>query len=144
VSDDLGGSVLVDVQVHDEGEWTIVSIVGELDLAVAPRVRHAVAEMLGTNRTERPQVILDLGSVHFVDSSGLGVALGILRRVRQAGGTMRAVVIEPQVVALFELLDLDTVFDLRPSLAEALADPVLAAPSSAIGTEVGPGGGSGG
>ena len=120
--------MLVDVQVHHEGEWTVVSVVGELDLAVAPRLRHAVAEALGPGRplASVPQVVLDLGSVHFVDSTGLGIVLGVLRRVRQAGGALRVVVIEPQVVGLFELLDLDRILALRPTLDDALAPPVSA------------------
>jgi anti-sigma B factor antagonist len=123
--------VLVDVQVHDEAGWTVISIVGELDLAVAPRVRHAAVEALGPARRRAgpPQVILDLGSVHFLDSTGVGTVFGVLRRVRQAGGALRVVVAEPQVLALVELLSLDAVLDIRPSLADALAAPVLAAPT---------------
>jgi anti-sigma B factor antagonist len=132
------GSVLVDVQVHEEGGWTIVSVVGELDLAVAPRVRQVVVAALDPGRGV-PQVVLDLGSVHFVDSSGLGVVLGVLRRVRQAGGTLRVVAVESQVVGLFELLGLDTIIDIRPSVDDATSDPVVAAP-----TTLGSGGASGG
>lgn len=123
--------MLVDVQVHDEGGWTIVTVVGELDLAVAPRVRQSVAGALGPTRPRggAPRVVLDLGSVHFIDSSGLGVVLGVLRRVRQAGGALRVVVVERQVTELFELLGLDAIVELRGSVAEAIADPVLAAPA---------------
>ena len=117
--------MLVDVQVRDEGDWTVVAVVGELDLALAPRVRHAVVEALGPARFRSgpPQVVLDLEAVHFIDSSGLGLVLGVLRRVRQAGGTLRVVVVEPQVTGLFALLGLDTIVDLRPSVADALAVP---------------------
>lgn len=120
--------MLVDVQVHHEGEWTVVAVVGELDLAVAPRIRHAVAEALGPSRptAEAPLVVLDLGSVHFVDSTGLGIVLGVLRRVRQAGGVLRVVVVEPQVVGLLELVELDRILDLRRSVEDALAPPVSA------------------
>ena len=120
--------MLVDVQVHHEGGWTIVAVVGELDLTVAPRIRHAVVEALGPGRAvaEAPQVVLDLGGVHFVDSSGLGIVLGVLRRVRQAGGALRVVVVEPQVVGLFELLELDRILDRRPSVQDALAAPMTA------------------
>jgi anti-sigma B factor antagonist len=132
------GSVLVDVQVHEEGGWTIVSVVGELDLAVAPRVRQVVVAARDPGRAV-PQVVLDLGSVHFVDSSGLGVVLGVLRRVRQAGGTLRVVVVESQVVGLFELLGLDTIIDVRPSVDDATSAAVVAAPMT-LGSEGASGG----
>lgn len=134
------GRLLVDVQVRREGGWTIVSVVGELDLAVAPRIRHAVAEALGPGRGEREatRVVLDLGSVHFVDSSGLGIVLGVLRRVRQADGTLRIVVVEPQVLGLLQLLELDRILDLRPSIEDAMS----MAPAAA-GFEGDPGAGGG-
>lgn len=118
--------MLVDVQVADEGGWTIVSVVGELDLAVAPRIRHAVAEVLGPSRSsvEAPRVVLDLGSVHFIDSSGLGIVLGVLRRVRLAGGDLRVVATEAQVTDLFALLALDTILEIHPSVRSAVASAV--------------------
>jgi anti-sigma B factor antagonist len=116
---------LVDVQVYEDGAWTIVAVVGELDLAVAPRIRHAVTETLGPARPRAvtPQVVLDLGAVHFIDSSGLGVVLGVLRRVRLAGGRLRVVAAEPQVLDLLALLELDTILDVFATVAEATATP---------------------
>lgn len=122
--------MLVDVQVHHDGTWTTVSVVGELDLAVAPRVRRAVVEAIGTGRRAPgpPAVVLDLASVHFIDSSGLGVVLGALRRVRQAAGTLRVVIAQPQVVDLFALLDLGAVVELAASVDAATATPPAAGP----------------
>jgi anti-sigma B factor antagonist len=119
---------LVDVQVYREGDWTIVAVVGELDLAVAPRIRHALLEALGPARSgaPAPQVVLDLGAVHFVDSTGLGVVLGALRRVRLAGGTLRVVVVERQVTELFALLRLDAILEVHGSVEAAIAEPVPA------------------
>lgn len=133
IEDPSGDLVLVDVQVADEGEWTIVSVVGELDLAVAPRIRHAVAEALGPSRPapEPRRVVLDLGSVHFIDSSGLGIVLGVLRRVRLAGGDLRVVVAEAQVTDLFALLSLDTILEVHPSVRAAIAAPAAPPASTA-------------
>lgn len=125
--------MLVDVQVADEGEWTIISVVGELDLAVAPRIRHAVAQTLGPARLAAgpPRVVLDLGSVHFIDSTGLGIVLGALRRVRVAGGVLRVVVVEPQLTDLFTLLDLDTIFELHASVDAATSAALVGDSASA-------------
>ena len=140
IEDRRGELVLVDVQVADEGGWTIVSVVGELDLAGAPRIRHAVAEVLGPSRPspEPPRVVLDLGSVHFIDSSGLGIVLGVLRRVRLAGGDLRVVAAEAQVTDLFALLALDTILDIHPTVRSAV-DPEVGPPASpaSIGAESG-------
>ena len=126
--------MLVDVHVYREGDWTVVAVVGELDLAVAPRIRHALLEALGPARSvaSAPQVVLDLGAVHFIDSTGLGVVLGALRRVRVAGGTLRVVVVERQVADLFALLRLDAILEVHGSVEAAIGAPVPSAPVAAV------------
>jgi anti-anti-sigma factor len=111
--------LLVDVQVREDGPWTVVAVVGELDLAAAPRIRHAAVAALASSPGP-PQVILDLEAVPLIDSSGLGVVLGVLRRVRQAGGTLR-VVAGPPATDLLALLGIDVALDVHPSVAAAQA-----------------------
>jgi anti-sigma B factor antagonist len=111
--------VLFDLQVRQQEGWVVLAVVGEVDLASAPKVRQAVIDALAAGGGP-PSVVLDLGSVDFIDSSGLGVVLGALKRVRAAGGRLRVVVREPQVRRIFELTDLDRILALAPSLGEAL------------------------
>jgi anti-sigma B factor antagonist len=111
---------LFDLQVHQHEGWVVLAVVGEIDLATAPRVRQAVIDALATAGSS-PSVVLDLGSVDFIDSSGLGVVLGALKRVRSADGRLRVIVREPQVRRVFELTDLDRILALASSLDEALS-----------------------
>jgi anti-sigma B factor antagonist len=101
--------VLFDVQCREQEGWSVLAIVGELDLAAVPRVRQLALQAVLGDR-DRPRVIVDLSSVDFLDSAGLGVVLGIVRRVRQAEGQV-AVVLDPAspVGRVFSLLDLDRV-----------------------------------
>ena len=120
--------MLFDVQIADREGWVVLAIVGEVDLATAPRVRQAVIRMLsGVDRDVPPRVTIDLSGVDLIDSIGLGVMIGALRRVRAAGGTLALVVSEPRVRALFAATDLDRVFTIHPSfdlvLHGADADP---------------------
>ena len=112
--------MLFDLQVHQHEGWVVLAVVGEIDLATAPRVRQAVIDVLATAGSS-PSVVLDLGSVDFIDSSGLGVVLGALKRVRAADGRLRVIVREPQVRRVFELTDLDRILALASSLDEALS-----------------------
>ena len=110
--------MLFDLQVHQEEGWVVLAVVGEVDLASAPKVRQAVIDAVAV-ADGPPSVVLDLGSVDFIDSSGLGVVLGALKRVRTAGGRLRVVVREPQVRRVFELTDLDRILALAPSRGDA-------------------------
>jgi anti-sigma B factor antagonist len=65
----------------------VVSVAGELDLYSTPQL---VAE-LEALAPDGPELVLDLGAVTFIDSTGLGAILLNLRRLRAAGGDMAIV-----------------------------------------------------
>lgn len=115
--------MLFDVVVTSRNGWVTVAVIGELDLASAPRVRTEVAAVVADGGT---RLVLDLGGVAFIDSTGLGVVLGAVRRVRGAGGTIRLVVRESAVLRVFELTGLDQVLPILSSVEEAVA-PVISA-----------------
>lgn len=69
-------------------------------------------------------LVLDLSNVRFVDSSGLGVIMATLRRIRGSGGDMVACNIQSQVRVLFDLIRLDrvmSVYDDRTAAAAAVS-----------------------
>jgi len=114
--------VLFDVQVADREGWIVLAVVGELDLATAPKVRQAVIRLLADTdaRGADLRVAIDLSGVDLVDSIGLGVMIGALRRVRAVGGSLALVVSEPRLLALFAATDLDRVFTIHPDLDTVL------------------------
>jgi anti-sigma B factor antagonist len=65
-------------------------------------------------------VVADLSGVPFIDSSGLGVLIGALRRAREAGGELRVVSGDDAVVKILRITGLDRVLPLFSSLDEAV------------------------
>jgi anti-sigma B factor antagonist len=63
----------------DAGEWRL-RVVGEVDVASSPTLRARIADLIdqGADR-----IVLDLDGMTFIDSSGLGVLVGALKRVRE-------------------------------------------------------------
>ncbi len=98
------------------GEWNVVTVTGDLDMASAPSLRQAVVSA----KLDRPMVVLDLRGVGFVDSTGLGVIVGLLKRLRTADGDLRLVIDEPRVRRVFEITDLTRVFRLFATVDEAV------------------------
>jgi anti-anti-sigma factor len=72
--------VLFDVRTLPIGDWTVVSVVGDLDVATMPTLRQHL------DRVEEERVALDLGGVDYVDPVTLGIlVVGALRASRRGG-----------------------------------------------------------
>jgi anti-sigma B factor antagonist len=99
------------VQVIGESASRTVSLNGTCDLATAPELREALAVISPPDVTD---VMLDVSDVDFMDSTGLGIVLGLLRRLREGGGTMKIAGAHGAVRRLLELTELDKVIPLVP------------------------------
>jgi anti-sigma B factor antagonist len=64
-----------------DGDGVTLSVTGELDLATAPELRTALDEL----RAARTDVVLDLSSLSYVDSSGLAILVGAVRHAPSNG-----------------------------------------------------------
>jgi len=106
---------------REEAGRSIVTVLGELDLYTAPNLRESVLEVADDGQR---QLIIDLSGVPFMDSSGLGVIVACLKRLREAGGDL-ALVTRPDSppTKLLSLTGLDRAIPTFTSLDEALADP---------------------
>ena len=107
----------LDVSMHQG--WAVLAVVGELELATAPRLRQRVVGLVGDDCAH---IILDLTHVDFVDSVGLGVVVGALKRARSRGGDVVVVGAAARVRALFEVTRLDEIIALFVDLPAALAE----------------------
>ena len=100
-----------------KGDACVVTVAGEVDIYTSPALKTALAAAA----TEGcPLLIVDLNGVGFIDSSGLGVLVGALRRVREAGGDLRVVSGNETVARILRITGLDQVFSLHAALDEAL------------------------
>ncbi|MFG3065264.1 STAS domain-containing protein [Streptomyces sp. NPDC048231] len=99
-----------------EGGWTVVRVQGEMDVSTAPRIREHVVELIlqGGRR-----FVVDLLGVTFIDSTGLGVLVGILKRIRAHDGELRLVIANPNVRRVFTITGLHQVFAIYDSVETA-------------------------
>jgi anti-sigma B factor antagonist len=96
---------------------SVLSVEGELDLASAPNLKWALADVLGEGCT---QLVLDLSLVTFIDSTALGVLVGAHRNLND-GVRLAIACAHPDVLNIFELTGLDATFDIFSSFDAALA-----------------------
>ena len=96
----------------------IVSLAGRLVMADVPQVRQ---RLLATVERGSGKLILDLGEVGFMDSSGLSVLVSVLKAVRLRNGDVVLLHLNPTVRSLIELTRLHRVFTICDDEAAALA-----------------------
>ncbi len=113
--------MLFDLEVSTDDDGVVVcTIVGELDVATAPKLRQELVR-LASAQGPAPRVVIDLAGVDFLDSTGLGVLLGGLKRVRSHGGQLALARAEPQVLKVFEVTRVIEILPVHDELDAALA-----------------------
>ncbi len=103
--------------VREEGGWTVLAVSGEIDIATAPSLREKLHALLADDRRN---LVVDLDDVGFLDSTALGVLVGVLKRARTEGGELRIVTTQPRVRKVFEITRLDSAFDLCSTVEYAV------------------------
>jgi anti-sigma B factor antagonist len=103
--------------VRDQDGWAVLSVSGEIDMATAPSLRERLHALLAEDRSH---LVVDLDDVGFLDSTALGVLVGVLKRARTEGGEVRIASTQPRVRKVFEITRLDSAFDLFDSVDEAV------------------------
>jgi anti-sigma B factor antagonist len=78
----------------------VVKLSGELDLAAAPELREALAQLSGEDR----DVLVNLESVTFIDSTGISVLVVACKRIRSEGGTFSLVGVSDGVRRVLEMM----------------------------------------
>lgn len=96
----------------------VLSFGGDIDVASAVTVRDALDRVIAAGYH---RVVLDLGEVRFLDSTGLGVMVGRLKAVRDLDGDMHLVCTSPRISRVMSITGLDGVFTIHPTVADAVA-----------------------
>jgi anti-sigma B factor antagonist len=97
---------------------TVVEVTGEIDVYTAPKLREQLAELVDSGRHD---IVVDMQGVEFLDSTGLGVLVGGLKRVKQHDGSMNLVCTQERILKIFRITGLTKVFPIHDSVAAALA-----------------------
>ena len=103
------------------GDCAVLQIAGELDAYTAPFLRDRMRDLTAVGVVN---VIADLRKVDFLDSTGLGVLIGGLKRFREHGGSLAPVASQPRILKIFQITGLTAVLPPHPTVAGAIdADP---------------------
>jgi anti-sigma B factor antagonist len=97
---------------------TIVAVGGEIDVYTAPKLRDKITELVSAGSYE---LVVDMQAVEFLDSTGLGVLVGGLKKVRAHDGSLELVCNQDRLLKIFRITGLAKVFVIHETPDEALA-----------------------
>ena len=106
------------LQTREVDSRTIVSVGGEIDVYTAPKLREHLIDLVSAGSYH---LIIDMESVDFLDSTGLGVLVGGLKKVRAHDGSMELICSQDRLLKIFRITGLAKVFVIHDTAEAALA-----------------------
>lgn len=101
---------------HHQGT-TLLVLRGDLELNTAPDLREALVRVID----ERARIVVDMEAVDFLDSAGLGILVGGLKRARERDGDLELICSSRAVLRPLELTGLDRAFTIHRGRDVALS-----------------------
>lgn len=106
------------LDVTERNGWAVLAVRGEVDVYTAPQFREQLIQLVEQGHR---RVLVDLEGVEFLDSTGLGVLVGGLKRVRSHDGELALVCTQRRILKVLEITGLTKVFSIHPSVEAATA-----------------------
>jgi anti-sigma B factor antagonist len=103
---------------RDVDDRIVVDVSGEIDVYTAPKLRDKITELVADGIYH---IVIDMEDVQFLDSTGLGVLVGGLKKVRAHDGSLSLVCTQDRLLKIFQITGLAKVFAIHETTEEALA-----------------------
>jgi anti-anti-sigma factor len=100
------------------GEMAVVSASGEIDITNAEPFRDVLLSALNAGATG---LVVDLTAATFLDSAGVTALVRATRRATATDASLRLAVAAPPVLRVLNLVGIDRLVEVHPSLADAVA-----------------------
>ena len=113
-----GGFVDLKLGHYNKDGIEVIDVRGEIDIYTAPRLRELLIDLASKNSY---QLIVNLDKVEFLDSTGLGVLVGGLKRVRAHDGWLDLVCTQERILKIFRITGLTKVFAIHQTVNQAIA-----------------------
>ena len=102
----------LEVSSRDVGDYAVIKLKGEVDIYTAPSLRETIVDAVEKGRY---RIAVDLDDVDFLDSTGLGVLVGGLKRVKQHDGELGIICNQEKILRIFKITGLTKIFKMYES-----------------------------
>ena len=98
------------INVEKKDKIDIISFsVNSINALITEEIKEGIIKVIDNSN---PKIIIDLKGVEYIDSSGFGCFLSVMRAARSNYGILKFANPEPRVMELFQMLHLHTVFQI--------------------------------
>src|SRR5699024_6565776 len=101
----------LNIDIEENGNQKTVFVSGEIDIYTAPKLKRELHE-LGNKSSQ--MIIVDLNDVHYMDSTGLGVFISVLKLTKEHDSHLKLVNLNERVLRLFQITGLNEIMDIQP------------------------------
>lgn len=109
----------INISERQAGDVTILDLAGKVTIGEGSvALRSAIRRLLGEGKNK---ILLNLGAVGYIDSSGIGELVSSFTAVNKEGGSLKLLNLTQKIQDLLAITKLLTVFDVFDEEAEALA-----------------------
>src|SRR5437660_7682899 len=105
------------LDVSERDGYTVLAVRGEVDVYTAPRFRERLIELVSEGKH---RIIVDLEGVDFLDSTGLGVLVGGLTRLRSHEADLLLVCTHSRILKVSETTGLTKIFSIYTTVDAAV------------------------
>ncbi|WP_217587386.1 STAS domain-containing protein [Lentibacillus saliphilus] len=103
------------IDVVNERDKLIAVLVGEVDVYTAPKLKESLLFLV---KKEQTMLEVDMTGVSYMDSTGLGVIISVLKAAKEHESQLRLSNLQDSVMRLFHITGLDKVIDISVSIRE--------------------------
>jgi anti-sigma B factor antagonist len=103
----------ISIDVKEAESKLAVKVSGEIDAYTAPQLREKLFPM---SEKEGVKMVVDLSEVNYMDSTGLGVFVGVFKNVRAHNGEFKIVGLSERLQRLFEITGLADIIDINSQI----------------------------
>lgn len=107
----------LELKKPEEGKAVAV-LSGRLDVAVSGEIEETLIEAIENDGIKF--LVLDMGEVEYMSSSGFRVAIALLRKLQELGGNLKICRLRPAVKRIFDVIELTSLFEIHDTEEEAL------------------------
>lgn len=93
----------------DKNIWVVIPE-GEIDIYTSPKLKEKLSEALEDKKTD---ILMDCEKLDYVDSTGLGALISILKTIRNNDNNIYMENVKPNIRKLFNITELDKVFVIK-------------------------------
>lgn len=106
-----------ELNAEEKNGVVILRVKGELDALVAPKVKE---KLLSYSEEGKNKFIIDFKELVHINSLAMGILRGRLREVRENGGDIKLINLNPHITTIFEMVGLDEIFEIYNTEENAL------------------------